>query len=280
VDVNSNFVDARVLVFGDGTGTGFWRTVGNWVDYYNQGGAPVGFVPTSGNPLLIQNNKTCTIDASTSAVANNSYMQNGGKLIMNGGTLNATRVAPGWAGTGEFVLNSGTVVLPDNTASFHETCIIGFNSGSSGIITVNGGSFTTYNLEIGIYSGSSGSLKIYGGTVKTTRTSEDQILIGTSSGIDMRNPGTLVLTGDQQGRVAYFKDLGRIYTTEARGALSIAYDSNTDLTTVSVEITPQPNCAELKSAGLTNLVDLDQDCYVNLDDLSIFVNHWQNSNLN
>lgn len=209
--------------FNNASGDQVWTTPGNW----SPASVPTGedtVNHTSVPDVLVVDNDVAvsnmTVSLSTtsavSAVTFGSLDVNGsltlggggaaGLLLADGGDITVDGVllgGTGVSGRGLIELNSGTITVNDNT-------VLGdWNTDSSGILTVNGGTYTQANGEIalGTRAGTgSGTLVINGGEVliPNSNSAWDPLRIanGAGSGTVIINDGLLSVKGmemDWQG---------------------------------------------------------------------------------
>lgn len=222
---------ASTFYFTDANETELWRDMNNW----NLSWA----LPTSADYVKVQlSDVNCVIDSSTAAEAYDVYIENGGTIVMTGGTLDIARnMAIAWSGEGNFILQDGDVNVPSLTR-------IADDANTAGILQIEGGLYKTYQLNVG-YPGSnepnkSAKVNLYGGTLEIARNAPGGIQYSVDhtpenpydDGIDMRGTGTLKWAGDNTGAINNLITNVYLYTGESGKSLELSYIYDTDETTV------------------------------------------------
>lgn len=157
------------------------------VNYGRGSGRPA--VSCLGNATLVlkgSNTVTCNVDDGagiTPADGSTLTIQGNGILNVNGNGNGCIGIGyrANYSGTGNVVINSGTIVIKANSAA------IGAKYGSIGDITINGGNVTAYGKDwaaaIGCgYESTCGKITITGGTVTAIGNEYGCTAIGTGGG--------------------------------------------------------------------------------------------------
>lgn len=157
------------------------------VNYGRGSGRPA--VSCLGNATLVlkgSNTVTCNVDDGagiTPADGSTLTIQGNGILNVNGNGNGCIGIGyrANYSGTGNVVINSGTIVIKANSAA------IGAKYGSIGDITINGGNVTAYGNDwaaaIGCgYESTCGKITITGGTVTAIGNGYGCTAIGTGGG--------------------------------------------------------------------------------------------------
>ena len=157
------------------------------VNYGRGSGRPA--VSCLGNATLVlkgSNTVTCNVDDGagiTPADGSTLTIQGNGILNVNGNGDGCIGIGyrANYSGTGNVVINSGTIVIKANSAA------IGAKYGSIGDITINGGNVTAYGKDwaaaIGCgYESTCGKITITGGTVTAIGNEYGCTAIGTGGG--------------------------------------------------------------------------------------------------
>ncbi len=149
-----------------------WGTSGNWsADAVpTAGDTAIVNAGTSANPVLVATGESADVNILRIASEENSS-----GLVEVSGTLTAAlgggaALSIGHAGTGTLRIANGSVTATSNTRSTRHT--VGALEGSSGTLVVDGGSFTSYNLDVGV-SGIGTAVVGNGGVLQMNATGSD-----------------------------------------------------------------------------------------------------------
>ena len=217
-------------------GDNLWRTTVNWSASPAADGANTWIGDGYGYGAF---GRDCIIDATTIAVddyTNVGYQASSlGNLTMTGGSLTTSYLNLGNSGTGTFTMSNGTVIDQGQTR-------LG-QSGGTGKLNINGGSFTTdavwlYNGEINLYGGSLdiSGFGFYGDFANMK--------------FDIKGNGVFTWTGNHKGTLEYYADpsVGVIFTS---GTGTIDISEADGLTTM--KIVPEPATLTLLATGFALL---------------------------
>ena len=188
--------DCQLTIAADATVTLFNATV-NYEGYSNRAA-----VSCLGNATLVlkaSNTVTCNSKSGagiTPADGATLTIQGNGILNVNGKGEGCIGIGyrDGVNGTGNVVINNGTIVIKANSAA------IGAKYGSIGNITINGGNVTAYGNDyaaaIGCgFGGSCGNITITGGTVTAIGNGYGCTAIGTGDSTDGSTCGDITISG-------------------------------------------------------------------------------------
>jgi hypothetical protein len=173
-----------------------------------------------------------------------------------------------WVDTGIFELTGGTVTIGGKLSVGGRGNDYGCEIGGIGTVNMTGGTISCGSLLIPEgQTEAQGTVNLAGGIVYA-----DTLVMnpGAENGIMYISDGKLVLAGDQTAHVESYIDAGWINAgtpDDPNYVLDITYHSDTDTTEVF--------------AGCCGCgPDLYRDCFVDIEDLRIFVDNWSEAGLN
>src|SRR5882757_326432 len=186
---------------GNPSGNGLWTESANWTG---------GQVANGSNKVVlnVSGARACVVDGAVNAgqlVAGDNGP--GGFLIVtNGGSLAASATdwsAIGYNNTIQLIVESG------GSASFGNHLWIGFDPGSDGTLTMNGGTVSVAGMFGLGWNGGKGTARINGGTLNLAQWDFSNSIQGDSV-LDVTGTGTVVINGNQAASVNNFISTGQI----------------------------------------------------------------------
>jgi hypothetical protein len=177
---------------------------------------------------------------------------NGGKLVIDGGTMNLSEYLTMGANAGE----NGTLYMISgaiNTGLFLTNAHLFIGQKGTGTVYMNGGIINlisvnqTGNLRIADQSGSSGKLYLNAGTIYAN----DLLMPFAAAGSMDITGGVLQLIGNDTAAVNGFILAGKIITSLEDGTIQATYNSGTNRTIVSA--IPEPATICLLGLGMLGM---------------------------
>ena len=232
----------------------------------------------------------------------------GGTAFIDANSIDAKdlRLAWGGAGDGHLTIHSGSLTLSGGVGlgqgnasttgqlTMHGGTLTmsswGFNVGyqnATGILTLNDGlidaSAVPMHVGFGTWSAAEvtkGYVYLHGGVLSVgsvTLTDQSASAPGTQEGlIEIDGSGQMRVGGNVVDFLTDEINAGRIYGLNGQTVVAY-YDADSEKTIVRIS-TGATDCAEAKvlsaAAGAPLIMDLDDDCYVGLLDLSILAADW------
>jgi len=205
------------------SGNGLWTESANWTS---------GVVPSITNKVgfNVAGARACVISSAVLAgqLVGGDNGPGGTVIVTNGGSL--TTSAANWCAIGYNVTNL-MIVQSGGSIGFGYQLWIGYNTGSSGTLLMNGGTVTVTNM-IGLgWNGGTGTVHVNGGTLNLLQWDPVNSIKG-SSVLDIGG-GTVVIAGNQLTSVSSFISSGKITGYGGAGAVSSAYNSSANMTTLT-----------------------------------------------
>jgi hypothetical protein len=166
-----------------------------------------------------------------------------GEVILNGGTINIGRdfdIGYSSNKTGTVTMNSGTVNIVRDLGIVNPSSANSNAGGHSALFDMLGGTiYVGDDLDMNtlLVGGATGVLNLYGGSIilNDDFESNSQLQMATNCATLNFGGGTLVLPGDQISKVnGYF---GNGYITSDLGGVSVTYD---DVNTTIIGVIPEP----------------------------------------
>lgn len=205
-------------------GDNLWGTDGNW---------DVSGIPATGDYAYVGILDLCKITTTTDELVRLT-VQEGGTVDVNGGVLNSQQLYLGASGAGTFTLSSGSVYL--SKPSSGGTRIGAGDVGTSGVLEIKGGTFSTLTISVPYDVNSTGLVKVTGGTLDIygTGTSHVDIKEGIG-GVDISGTGTMKWGGDKVSTIGYLFDDGKIFSSDmpVNKKFNPIYNSGADETSIT-----------------------------------------------
>ena len=219
---------------------GLWTESTNWT---------LGAVPnlTSKVDLNVAGARACLITNAVIAgqLVGGDNGPGGTVIVTNGGNLttsSANWCAIGYNNTNLMIVQSG------GTVGFGYQLWIGYTTGSSGTLLMNGGTVTVTNMFGLGWSGGKGTARINGGTLKLFQWDAANSIKG-SSVLDI-GAGAVVIAGNQLTNVSGFINTGKITAYGGTGTVSCIFNYGANNTTITA--IPGSNVTGLLSIKLVN----------------------------
>ena len=205
------------------SGNGLWTESANWTS---------GVVPSITNKVgfNVSGARACVISSAVvvGQLVGGDNGPGGAVIVTNGGSL--TTSAANWCAIGYNTTNL-MIVQSGGSIGFGYQLWIGYNTGSSGTLLMNGGTVTVTNM-IGLgWNGGTGTVHVNGGTLNLLQWDPVNSIKG-SSVLDIGG-GTVVIAGNQLTSVSSFISSGKITGYGGAGAVSSAYNSSPNTTTIT-----------------------------------------------
>ncbi len=229
------------------SGNGLWSESANWT-----GGA----VPNGANKVVfnVPGAGPCVVANAAVAgqVAAGDNGPGGTLIVTNGGSLSAGAAewcAVGYNNTNLMMVESG------GSASFGNHLWIGFNPGSDGTLTLNGGTVSVAGMFGLGWNGGKGTVHVNSGTLYLSQWSSTNpgSIVGASV-LDI-GAGTVVITGNQVSSVDTFINSGKITGYGGTGTVTNFFNGDANITTLTATLGSEPpatNVANLLSIKLVN----------------------------
>jgi hypothetical protein len=221
------------------SGNGWWSESANWTG---------GFVPNNTNKVVLNVSGALPCVVTNAVIAGQVVAGDNGPggtlMVTNGGSLTAGSLdwcAIGYNNTSLMVVESG------GSASFANHLWIGFDPGSDGTLTLNGGNVSVAGM-IGLgWNGGKGTVHVNGGTLNLSQWSPSSpgSIVGASL-LDV-GAGTVVIAGNQVSSVSNYIGSGKITGYGGTGIVSNFFNGATTTLTASPGNGPPPT---------TNMVNL------------------------
>jgi hypothetical protein len=263
------YASAATPVFNDGAGDHLWRNADNWAS---------GLISsdTSGDLTKIRAAQ-CILDEDTTGGYYNMYVGETGfpvpTLTMTGGTLSSV-IATGTSGMS--LANSSDATFNMSGGTFNQpygTVRMGRTSGVTAYLNVSGGTFITGKLTVGATTGAVARIVISGnGKLKVVQELNGIAFLGNNpdyASMDIKGDGMFIWTGDHVSAMnSYINTIKTIFTSEPDGELETRYFETANVTVVALK-------------GVIAFLDgdINQDFYVNTDDLGVIVDQWLSSEI-
>lgn len=231
------------------------------------------------DPATVVNTMTMTggdVTANSLQLGNNLLCT--GSFTMNGSDANLSTVASIAVG----ISGTGDIQMVDGTLSTDGQFVFGYNSTSTGTMTMSGGTIIASTFELG-YNGE-GTVTMTGGVINTdyldvgrfdTGTGHLQLdggVINVSTNFRMRlrtstgtvdiTLGEIIIDGDQTAAVTNYKNDGWLTAYGESDNVLIDYDNI------------NPGKTTVKSSIVCPSVDLNNDCVIDFEDLAILASQW------
>ena len=210
---------------------GLWNDATNW-----SGGLLPGNV-TYVN-LNVAGATPCLVTNAVAAGVVRINQSGGGTLIItNGGSLTCSVVD--WAASGYNTTGNLLDVEPGGSASFANHLWIGFTTGGSGTLLMNGGTVSVAGMFGLGWSGGTGIAQINGGTLNLSQwsTSNPGSIAGTSV-LTVSGKGKVVITGNYTNSISTYVGSGQITATGTN--VFYYYDPVANTTTISAVLLQPP----------------------------------------
>lgn len=218
----------------------FWASItflgddGRWAtDLYWTAGLPG---KDSKVVFNISDTTDCTVDGEAFAgrIVSGDGAFGGNLIVADGGMLTVGDVD--WSGIG-WTVPSELTVEDGGSVSFGHHLWIGFNEGSEGTLTMNGGTVTVSQM-IGLgWGGGKGVANIKGGTLNLSQFHPENSIKGDSV-MDVSGSGSVVIVGDHYDAVKNYVDAGRIKSNGSSDVIYY-YDPEANRTVISTVVPPQ-----------------------------------------
>src|SRR6266576_1878173 len=194
------------------SGNGLWTESANWTG---------GQVANSTNKVVfnVSGARACVVNSAVNAgqVVVGDNGEGGLLIVTNSGNLAAS--ATDWSAIG--YNNTALMVLANGgSASFGNHLWVGFDPGSDGTLTINGGTVSVAGMFGLGWNGGKGSVHVNGGTLTLSQWSASSpgSIVGASV-LDI-GAGTVVIAGNQVSSVSGFISSGKITGYGGTGIVS------------------------------------------------------------
>lgn len=225
-------------------GNGLWSESANWTG---------GSVANNTNKVVfnVSAARACVVNSAVSAgqLVTGDNGPGGILIVTNGGTLTASATdwsAVGYNNTIQMIVESG------GSASFGNHLWIGFDPGSDGTLTMNGGTVSVTGM-VGLgWNGGKGTVHVNGGTLSLSQWSASSpgSIVGASV-LDI-GAGTVVISGNQVSSINNFISSGKITGYGGTGTVSNFFNGVTTTITATPGVPPTTNVISMLSIQLAN----------------------------
>ena len=229
------------------SGNGLWSESANWTG---------GQVANSTNKavLNVAGARACVVNSAVSAgqLAAGDNGPGGLLIVTNGGTLAAS--ATDWSAIG---YNNTILMIVESggAATFGNHLWVGFDPGSDGTLTVNGGTVSVAGMFGLGWNGGKGTVHVNAGTLNLSQWSPGSP--GSIAGASLLDigAGTVVITGNQVSSVNNFISSGRITGYGGTGTVSNTFNGGANTTTLTATPGSGPPTNNVVSTLSIQLVD-------------------------
>ncbi len=193
---------------------GLWNVASNWTSVYT----PASIIKATFN---VVGAIPCTVTnaAAASSVDMGNTGPGGTLIITNGGSLVCGAGNPTFIGNNS---NALMVVEAGGSASFGTHLWTGFDPGSDGMLTMNGGTVSVSGMFGLGWNGGKGTANINGGTLNLSQWQETNSIQGASV-LNVAGTGLVVITGNKYDSVTNFVSSGKITANGGGGTVAVDY---------------------------------------------------------